>query len=106
MVPLRTYLFGGAAAVALIAGTVAAFLAITVVVSEGTLQGRARAVAAPPADTLNIGAGGGPAPAASSGGRIRTPSSPVAGRYRVSDLHPGGPGHGTGSPGVAAEPTQ
>ena len=61
MVPVRTYLFGGGAAVALIAGALAAFLLITSVVSEGTLQDGTRAVVARPPDTLNIGGpGGGP----------------------------------------------
>jgi len=58
MVPIRTYLFGGGAAVALIAGAVAAFLLITAVVSEGTLRDGTRAVAAQAPDTLNIGGPG------------------------------------------------
>jgi hypothetical protein len=58
MVPIRTYLFGGGAALALIAGALAAFLLITAVVSEGTLQDGTRAVAAQPPDTLNIGGPG------------------------------------------------
>ena len=72
MVPIRTYLFGGGAALALIAGALAAFLLITAVVSEGTLQDGTRAVAARPPDTLNIGGpGGGPVASAAPANRPR-----------------------------------
>jgi hypothetical protein len=77
MVPIRTYLFGGGAAVALIAGAIAAFLLITPVVSQGTLQDGTRAVAAQAPDTLDIGGPG--------RGDVEVPSGAHArGRPRMS----------------------
>ncbi len=83
MVPIRTYLFGGGAAVALIAGALAAFLLITSVVSEGTLQDGTRAVAAQAPDTLNIGGPGGlggdgePTQGGSGAGGLRSAPGPA-----------------------------
>jgi hypothetical protein len=73
MVPLRPYLLGGCAAVALIAAAVVTCLS-TVLVSETALDGTLRAVDTPPPDTLNIGSGAEAAPAASR--RVPAPNTP------------------------------
>jgi hypothetical protein len=98
MVPLRPYLFGGVAAVALIAAAVAGFLSIAAV-SESALQDGIRAVPSPAPDTLNIG---GPQRARSPGGRIRKAPSPARDPHRAPDVRSGGPDSGDGR----GEPTQ
>jgi hypothetical protein len=58
MMPLRPYLFGGAAAGALIAGVIAAFLSITALVSQTSFPGATEVASPARPETLSIGAGG------------------------------------------------
>jgi hypothetical protein len=59
MMPLRPYLFGGAAAGALIAGVVAAFLSIASLVSHTSFPGATEVASPVRPDTLPIGVGDG-----------------------------------------------
>ena len=103
MVPIRTYLFGGGAAVALIAGALAAFLLITTVVSEGTLQDGTPAVVAQPPDTLNIGGpGGGPGDLAGDGEPTRGGSGDGASHSAPGPAPSGDPGDGEARSGTHA----